>query len=78
MTSITQAVGGSAGADEITPQRRTWILVTMCLALIAVVASVSGLNVALNELSVEFNASTSALLWVVNAYTLVMAAQLLQ
>lgn len=63
--------------DEISPQRRTWILATMCLALIAVVASVSGLNVALNELSVEFNASTSALLWVVNAYTLVMAALLL-
>ena len=64
-------------AEQITPRRRTWILVTMCLALIAVVASVSGLNVALNELSVEFNASTSALLWVVNAYTLVMAALLL-
>ncbi len=62
---------------DVTPQRRTWILATMCLALIAVVASVSGLNVALNELSVEFNASTSALLWVVNAYTLVMAALLL-
>ncbi|MEM7142545.1 MAG: MFS transporter [Actinomycetota bacterium] len=49
----------------------------MCLALVAVVASVSGLNVALNELSVELGASTSALLWVVNAYTLTMAALLL-
>ncbi len=79
MTSISDSAASAppSGVAEISPQRRTWILVTMCLALIAVVASVSGLNVALNELSVEFDASTSALLWVVNAYTLVMAALLL-
>ncbi len=49
----------------------------MCLALIAVVASVSGLNVALTDLSVELNASTAQVLWIVNAYTLTLAALLL-
>lgn len=62
---------------SLTARQRTGILATMCLALVAVVASVSGLNVALNELAVELGASTSALLWVVNAYTLTMAALLL-
>lgn len=64
-------------ATDLSPRHRLWVLVTMCLALVAVVASVSGLNVGLNELAVEFDASTSTLLWVVNAYTLVMAALLL-
>ena len=63
--------------EDLTPRQRNNILITMCLALVAVVASVSGLNVALNELSVELDASTSAMLWVVNAYTLTMAALLM-
>ncbi len=62
---------------QLTSGQRNGVLLTMCLALVAVVASVSSLNVGLNELAVEFNASTSTLLWVVNAYTLVMAALLL-
>lgn len=49
----------------------------MCLALVAVVASVAGLNVALNELAVELEASSTQVLWIVNAYTLTMAALLL-
>ena len=62
---------------NLTPRTRNGILATMCLALVAVVASVSGLNVALNDLSVALGASSSQVLWIVNAYTLVMAALLL-
>lgn len=64
-------------SSNLTPRQRTGVLITMCVALIAVVSSVSGLNVALNDLAVDLGASTSALLWVVNAYTLAMAALLL-
>ncbi|MEM7325915.1 MAG: DHA2 family efflux MFS transporter permease subunit [Actinomycetota bacterium] len=64
-------------SNTITSRQRTGILATMCLALVAVVASVAGLNVALNELAVELGASSSQILWIVNAYTLTMAALLL-
>ena len=49
----------------------------MCTALIAVVASVSGLNVAQQELAVDLGASQSQLLWIINGYTMALAALLL-
>lgn len=63
--------------QQPTARQRRGILATMCLALVAVVASVAGLNVALNELAVELGASSTQILWIVNAYTLTMAALLL-
>lgn len=57
-------------------QRRT-ILLTVCLALMAVIASVSGLNVAQPELAIEFDASQSEVLWFINIYTLTLSALLL-
>ena len=67
----------AAAAAAISPRRRQGILAAMSLALVGVVASVSGLNVALGDLSVSLDASGSSLLWIVNAYTLTMAALLL-
>ena len=49
----------------------------MCLALVAVIASVSSLNVALQALAADLGASQSELLWMVNGYTLALAALLL-
>lgn len=57
-------------------QRRT-ILVAVCIALMAVIASVSGLNVAQPDLAVAFGASQSTILWIINIYTLTLAALLL-
>lgn len=57
-------------------QRRT-ILIAVCVALMAVIASVTGLNVARPELAVDFNASQSQVLWFINLYTLSLAALLL-
>ncbi|MEW2516730.1 MFS transporter [Actinacidiphila alni] len=57
-------------------QRRT-ILVTVCVALMAVIASVSGLNVAQPDLAIAFDASQSTILWIINIYTLSLAALLL-
>ncbi|MFD0069295.1 MFS transporter, partial [Streptomyces sp. NPDC127574] len=43
----------------------------------AVIASVSGLNVAQSDLAVAFGASQTTILWIINIYTLALAALLL-
>ncbi|MFD5225953.1 MFS transporter [Microbacterium sp. NPDC058342] len=59
------------------PRRRRLILIAVCVALMAVIASVSGLNVAQPQVAVELGASQSSVLWIINAYTLTLAALLL-
>ncbi|CAN5512489.1 MFS transporter [soil metagenome] len=59
------------------PRKRRLILIAMCTALVAVVASVSGLNVAQQQLAIDLGASQSQLLWVINGYTIALAALLL-
>ncbi|WP_433891162.1 MFS transporter [Streptomyces sp. CA-111067] len=56
---------------------RRAILLAVCVALMAVIASVSGLNVAQPDLARTFGASQSAVLWIINVYTLTLAALLL-
>jgi EmrB/QacA subfamily drug resistance transporter len=58
-------------------RRRTWILIAVCTGLVAVVASVSGLNVAQGQLAADLGATQSQLLWVINGYTIALAALLL-
>ncbi|RDI44929.1 MFS transporter [Nocardia mexicana] len=53
------------------------ILVAVSVALMAVIASVSGLNVVQTHLAVDFGASQTTVLWIINIYTLVLAALLL-
>lgn len=59
------------------PRRRRAILLAVCVALMAVIASVSGLNVAQQEFALAFDASQGTVLWIINAYTLTLAALLL-
>lgn len=59
------------------PRQRRSILVAVCLALMAVIASVSGLNVAQPDLAITFGASQTQVLWFINIYTLSLAALLL-
>jgi MFS family permease len=69
-----------AGAPDPTiqdPRQRRTILVGGCIALMAVIASVSGLNVAQPELTVAFDASQTEVLWFINIYTISLAALLL-
>lgn len=58
-------------------ERQRTILIATCTALMAVVASVSGLSVAQQELAVELGAAQSTVLWIINAYTVALAAMLL-
>ncbi len=61
----------------LSAEQKRNILISMCAALIAVVASVSGLNVAQQEIAVDLDASQNLVLWVINAYTLALAALLM-
>ena len=53
------------------------ILIAMCTALVAVVASMSGLNVAQQAIAVELGSTQSGVLWIINAYSLALAALLM-
>jgi len=53
------------------------VLITVCIALMAVIASVSGLNVAQPMLALEFDISQNMVLWIINIYTITLAALLL-
>ncbi|MEU3255608.1 MFS transporter [Streptomyces sp. NPDC006997] len=68
--------GGSSGGALDARQLRA-ILITVSVALMAVMASVSGLNVAQTEMAVDFETSQSTVLWIINIYTLALAALLL-
>ena len=74
MTSPSPAADATVIVD---PKRRRLVLAAMCSALIAVVAAVSGLNVAQLDLATDFGASQGAVLWVINGYTIALAALLL-
>ncbi|MGW0590911.1 MFS transporter [Streptosporangium sp. NPDC002607] len=70
------AADGSGGGAPDARQLRT-ILIAVSIALMAVIASVSGLNVAQTHMAVEFGASQNIILWIINIYTLALAALLL-
>jgi EmrB/QacA subfamily drug resistance transporter len=81
---VTATTLSGAGLDTgrdaelvLDPARKRMILIAMCTALMAVIASVSGLNVAQQHLAVDLDASQGQILWVINAYTVALAALLL-
>ncbi|HEY6414582.1 MAG TPA: DHA2 family efflux MFS transporter permease subunit, partial [Acidimicrobiales bacterium] len=57
--------------------RRWFLLAIMCLSLVLVVMSVSGLNTALPTMQGELGASASELQWIVDSYAVVFAGLLL-
>lgn len=68
----------AADGDGVPDARRLrTILIAVSVALMAVIASVSGLNVAQTHMAVEFGASQGTVLWIINIYTLALAALLL-
>lgn len=58
-------------------EKRWFLLGVMCLSLVMVVMSVSGLNVALPSIQQDLDASATDLQWIVDAYALVFAGLLL-
>ncbi|NNH70557.1 MFS transporter [Nocardia uniformis] len=72
---VTVADDSGGGVPDARQLRK--ILIAVSIALMAVIASVSGLNVAQTHMAVEFDASQSTVLWIINIYTLALAALLL-
>ncbi|MFF0520988.1 MFS transporter [Actinomadura nitritigenes] len=78
MSMNQTAQAAPAGGGDVPDARRLrTILIAVSLALMAVIASVTGLNVAQTHMAVEFGASQSTILWIINVYTLALAALLL-
>jgi EmrB/QacA subfamily drug resistance transporter len=63
--------------EPISPGRRTAVLATMLLALVLVVAGVSMMNVAVPTLTAALGASPTDQQWIVDGYTVALAALLL-
>src|SRR5215216_6177461 len=63
--------------DPAIHARRWFLLGIMCLSLVVVVMSVSGLNVALPTMQRELGATASELQWIVDAYAVLFAGLLL-
>ena len=63
--------------DPTIHQRRWFLLATLCLSLVLVVMSVSGLVTAIPTMQQELNASASQVQWIVDAYAVVFAGTLL-
>jgi EmrB/QacA subfamily drug resistance transporter len=62
---------------ETRNDRRWWILAVLCLSVLLVVVDNTIVNVALPTISRDLSASTDALQWVVDGYTLAFAGLLL-
>lgn len=75
--STNQVSPAAPAADAPDTRQLRAILVAVSVALMAVIASVSGLNVAQTHLAVDFDASQTDVLWMINIYTLTLAALLL-
>jgi EmrB/QacA subfamily drug resistance transporter len=79
-TTETRAAAGTtdirSSATSVEP-RRWWVLAVMSVGTLLVFLDDTVVNTALPEISVELDASTSALQWVIDAYVLVLAGLLL-
>jgi EmrB/QacA subfamily drug resistance transporter len=64
-------------SNPVQKDRRWWILAVLCLSVLLVVVDNTIVNVALPTISRDLHASTSALQWVVDGYTLSFAGLLL-
>lgn len=72
---VASADGSGRGAPDARQLRA--ILIAVSMALMAVMASVAGLNVAQTHMAVDFDTSQNTVLWIINIYTLALAALLL-
>ena len=76
MNTTVRSAPGRPAAPPPTP-RHGAITAVVCVALAAVVAAMSSLNVALPDIARSAHASQTQLSWIIDAYSLVFAALLL-
>ncbi|MEU7313917.1 MFS transporter [Streptomyces sp. NPDC007083] len=70
-------MGAAVSDAELPPRRRQLVLAICCMSLLIVSLDTTALNVALPDIRADLGASVSGLQWVVDAYTLVLAALLM-
>src|SRR5436853_1551337 len=76
-TTLTPVRARPLHEDPRIHGRRWFLLATMCLSLVLVVMSVSGLVTAIPRMQEELNASASQIQWILDAYAVVFAGSLL-
>ncbi|MBO2448045.1 MFS transporter [Actinomadura barringtoniae] len=80
-TNASQAVPASQAPaprpSEPPDRRRWWTLAVLCLSLLVIVVDTTIVNVAIPTLASDLHVGSTALTWIVDAYTLVFAALLL-
>jgi EmrB/QacA subfamily drug resistance transporter len=74
---VDQTGQGAQPVQVLDKRAQFNVMVAMITALVAVLAAMSGLNVAQQEIAIELGASQGDVLWIINAYTLALAALLL-
>lgn len=74
---LRQAAAQNGDAVVHSAAQRRRILIGVCVALMAVISSVTGLNVAQREITIDLDASQSDVLWMINIYAMTLAALLL-
>src|SRR6516164_5340048 len=74
---MSSAIQPSAPSRAALPVRPAAVTAVVCLALAAVVAAMSSLNVALPDIARATHATQTQLAWVIDAYSLVFASLLL-
>jgi EmrB/QacA subfamily drug resistance transporter len=75
--SPAAANDSSSGRDVTRSARRWWALVAIAASVLVVGLDLTVLNLALPSMSVDLHASTGDLQWIVDAYSLVLAALIL-
>jgi len=76
-TTLTPVRARPLHEDPAIHGRRWFLLAMMCLSLVLVVMSVSGLVTAIPRMQEELNASASQIQWILDAYAVVFAGSLL-
>jgi EmrB/QacA subfamily drug resistance transporter len=76
-TSQRAALARPLHEDPAIHRRRWFLLAILCLSLVLVVMSVSGLVTAIPSMQEELNASAGQIQWIIDAYAVVFAGTLL-
>jgi EmrB/QacA subfamily drug resistance transporter len=73
----TPTVTAGPDGSHHAPPRTNWIIASMCLAVVLIIAGVASLSVVIPSLGRELDASQSDLQWIVDAFAISLAALLL-
>lgn len=77
MKTSVGASPSDSGTDEKFGLRTVWLIFVVCTAVSMVVAAMAALNTAIPEIAPDIEATSNQLTWLIDGYTLTLAALLL-